>query len=70
MLLFASNAWHVGGDSWIAFASAAIAFGASAAIFVPLARRGTLRGQHLLVGGLFYLGYLLLVLGAVAGIVG
>ena len=69
-LLFASNAWHVGEDSWIAFASAAIAFAASAAIFLPLARRGTLRGQNLLVGGLFYLGYLILVLAAVAGVIG
>jgi cation:H+ antiporter len=69
-LLFASSAWHIGGDSWIAFASAGIAFAASAAIFLPLARRGTLRGQNLLIGGLFYLGYLILVLAAVAGVVG
>jgi cation:H+ antiporter len=69
-LIFASDAWHISDDSWIAFASAAIAFLASAAIFIPLARRGTLRGQNLLVGGLFYLGYLLLVVGAVLGIVG
>ena len=69
-LVFASSAWHIGGDSWIAFASAGIAFLASAAIFIPLARRGTLRGHNLLVGGLFYLGYLVLVLLAVAGAIG
>jgi cation:H+ antiporter len=69
-LVFASSAWHIGDGSYIAFASAAIAFIASAAIFIPLARRGTLGGRNLLVGGVFYLAYLGLVVAAVAGVVG
>ena len=66
-LLFASSAWHIGEGSYTAFASAAIALLASAAIFVPLARRGSLRGRHLLVGGAFYLVYLVLILVVLAG---
>jgi cation:H+ antiporter len=57
-LLFASSAWAVQPGSYIAFASAGIAFLSSAAIFIPMARRGRLTGRHLLVGGLFYLVYL------------
>jgi cation:H+ antiporter len=66
-LLFASSAWHIGEGSYTAFASAAIALLASAAIFVPLARRGSLRGRHLLIGGAFYLVYLVLILVVLAG---
>jgi cation:H+ antiporter len=66
-LLFASSAWHVGPGSYTAFASAGIAFLASAAIFIPMARRGVLRGRDLLVGGVFYLAYLGLVIGVVTG---
>ena len=65
-LLFASSAWHIGEGSYTAFASAAIAFLASAAIFIPLARRGTLAGRNLLIGGAFYLAYLVLVIVVVA----
>jgi hypothetical protein len=60
-LVFASSAWHIDPGSYVAFASAGIAFLSSAAIFIPMARRGVLRGRALLVGGLFYLVYLGLV---------
>jgi cation:H+ antiporter len=66
-LVFASSAWRIEEGSFTAFASAGIAFASSAAIFLPLARRGTLTGRHLLVGGLFYLGYLALVVSVIAG---
>jgi cation:H+ antiporter len=69
-LVFASSTWVVGPGSYVAFASAAIAFLSSAAIFIPMARRGTLRGRSLLVGGLFYLVYLALVIGVITGAVG
>jgi cation:H+ antiporter len=69
-LLFASSAWQVTGDSLVAFASAGIAFLSSAAIFIPMARSGQLRGSRLLVGGLFYLIYLGLVGGVVLGVIG
>src|SRR5207249_4181442 len=39
----------------------AIAFLASAAIFLPMARSGRLRGRGLLVGGAFYVAYLIIV---------
>jgi cation:H+ antiporter len=68
-LLLATSSWAVTGDSLIAFASAGIAFISSAAIFIPMARRGTLTGQHLLIGGVFYLAYLALVGLAVAGVI-
>jgi cation:H+ antiporter len=57
-LLFASTSWHIGQGTYTAFASAAIAFAASAVIFIPMARSGRLRGRNLLVGGVFYLVYL------------
>jgi cation:H+ antiporter len=68
-LVFASSHWAIGPGSTVAFASAGIAFLSSAAIFVPMARRGRLRGRDLLVGGLFYVGYLGLVGAAVAGVI-
>jgi cation:H+ antiporter len=69
-LLFASSAWRVTEGSMVAFASAGIAFLSSAAIFIPMARSGQLRGARLLVGGLFYLAYLGLVAAAVTGLIG
>ena len=68
-LLFASSHWAIGPGTTIAFLSAGIALLSSAAIFVPMARRGRLRGRGLLVGGLFYVGYLALVVAAVAGVI-
>jgi cation:H+ antiporter len=69
-LLFASNNWVVAQGSYVVFASAGIAFLSSAFIFIPMARRGVLRGRGLLVGGAFYVAYLALVIAAVSGIVG
>ena len=66
-LLFAGEAWSIGPGSYTAFASAGIAFVSSAAIFLPMARAGRLRGRSLLVGGIFYLAYLGLVLTVVVG---
>jgi cation:H+ antiporter len=69
-LVLASEAWSIHEGSYTAFASAGIAFLASAAIFLPMVRRGSLHGRHLLVGGLFYLAYLVLVIVVVTGAAG
>jgi cation:H+ antiporter len=68
-LLFAGSAWHFTDGSRIAFASAGIAFLSSALIFIPMARAGRLTGRRLLVGGAFYLVYLVVVVLALAGII-
>ena len=60
-LVFAPEIWVAGPGSYLAFASAGIAFLASAAIFLPMYRAGRLRGRGLLVGGLFYVVYLAIV---------
>jgi cation:H+ antiporter len=67
-LTFASSTWSITQDSLIAFASAGIAFLSSAAIFVPMARAGRLRGRGLLVGGVFYLAYLAVVVASLTGL--
>jgi cation:H+ antiporter len=69
-LVFASDSWVIGEGSYVAFASAGIAFLSSAVIFVPMARRGALHGKNLLVGGLFYLAYLALIVGVITGAIG
>ena len=66
-LLFAADAWHFTTDTRIAFGSAAIAFVASAVIFIPLARSGRLLGRRLLVGGIFYVVYLGIVAASLVG---
>jgi len=66
-LVLAPQAWVAGPGTYTAFASAGIAFAASAAIFIPMARTGRLRGRGLLVGGLFYVAYLGLVIGVILG---
>jgi cation:H+ antiporter len=69
-LVFASAAWRIDPsdtESLLAFASAGIAFLATAAIFLPMWRRDVLRGRGLLLGGLFYAAYLVLVIGLTAG---
>ena len=68
-LLFAADAWHFTDGSRLAFASAGIAFISSALIFIPMARAGRLTGRRLLVGGAFYLVYLVTVIAALAGII-
>ena len=60
-LIFAPATWVAGPGSYLAFTSAGIAFLASAAIFLPMVRSGRLRGRGLLVGGLFYVTYLVIV---------
>ena len=67
-LLFASNNWVAAPGSYVAFTSAGIAFLSSAFIFIPMARRASLRGRGLLIGGLFYLAYLTLVIVAISGV--
>jgi cation:H+ antiporter len=66
-LVFASNSWVAGPGTYTAFASAGIAFLSSAFIFIPMARSGRLRGRGLLIGGAFYLAYLILVVTVIAG---
>jgi Ca2+/Na+ antiporter len=60
-LIFAPQLWVASPGSYLAFASAGIAFLASAAIFLPMYRAGRLRGRGLLVGGAFYAAYLIFV---------
>ena len=66
-LLFAPHAWVAGEGSYLAFASAGIAFLASAAIFLPMWRTGKLRGKVLLLGGAFYAAYIAIVVVGIAG---
>ena len=68
-LLFAGSAWHISENSLLAFLSAGITFLAVAAIFGPMWRRGRLDGKWLLVGGLLYLVYLVLVGLGIAGVI-
>jgi cation:H+ antiporter len=67
-LVLAGASWHVNDDSVVAFLSAGIAFLAVAAVFGPMWRRARLDGRSLLVGGVFYLGYLAIVAMALAGV--
>ncbi len=69
-LVFASSTWSATQGSYVAFASAGIAFLSSAVIFIPMASRRVLRGRSLLVGGVFYVVYLFLVLGVIGGAFG
>jgi len=69
-LLFASNNWVAASGTYTAFASAGIAFLSSAFIFIPMARRGVLRGRGLLIGGVFYLAYLSFVIAVIGGMFG
>ncbi len=68
-LVLAGSAWHVSGDTVLAFASAFMALAAVAAVFGPMARRGSLDGRALLVGGLLYVAYLALVVAQLTGVV-
>ena len=64
----ATDAWTFSSGTLLSFASAGIAFLSTAAIFLPMARRGTLSGTHLLIGGLFYVLYVALVVARLAGL--
>jgi cation:H+ antiporter len=66
-IVLAASAWTISQDTLLSFASAGIAFASTAVIFIPAARRGTMTGRNLLVGGLFYLVYLALVISKLAG---
>jgi cation:H+ antiporter len=68
-LLFAADAWTYAEGSRLAFGSAAIAFMSSALIFIPMARARRLTGRRLLVGGAFYVVYVLAVVLALAKLV-
>jgi len=67
-IILASDAWTLSADTVLTFASAGIAFASTAAIFLPMVRRGSLAGRHLLIGGAFYAAYLALVISKLAGI--
>lgn len=60
-LLFAPESWVADPGSYLAFASAGIAFLSTFTIFIPMWRTGRLRGRWLLTGGAFYLVYLVMV---------
>jgi len=59
-LLLAPALWTVVGGG-VAFASAGIAMVSSAAIFIPMVMRKRLEARALMVGGAFYLAYLIVV---------
>lgn len=61
-LLFAPTGWAIGPDSAVAFLSAGIAIVSTVAIFLPMVRRSTLTGRGLLIGGVFYVAYLVVIL--------
>lgn len=65
-LVLAPSLWTVVG-SGVAFASAAITFASAAAIMLPMVARKRLGARPLLVGGGFYVAYLIVVLAALAG---
>lgn len=70
-VLLAADAWSLNNaspETLISFVSAGIAFAATALIFLPMFRRGSLSGRHLLIGGLFYVVYLGLVVARLAGL--
>jgi cation:H+ antiporter len=64
-LLLVPALWTVVGGG-LAFASAAIALVSSAAIFIPMVMRKRLSAKALMVGGLFYVGYLIAVIATLA----
>jgi cation:H+ antiporter len=71
-IVLAAEAWSLNNatpETLISFVSALIAFASTVAIFLPMARRGTLNGTHLLIGGLFYVLFLALVVGRLIGLI-
>ena len=70
-ILLASDAWSLSNaspETLIGFISAGIAFASTALIFLPMFRRGSLSGRHLLIGGLFYVVYVGLVVARLIGL--
>ena len=60
-VVLAAEAWTFSSDSLLSFARPASRSSSTIAIFLPMVRRGTLSGGHLLIGGLFYVVYVALV---------
>ena len=60
-LVLAPSLWSVGGAG-LAFASAAITFASTGAIALTMVVRGRLGPRPLLIGGAFYLSYVLVVI--------
>jgi cation:H+ antiporter len=71
-IVLAADAWSVTNatpETLISFVSALIAFASTIAIFLPMARRGSLNGKHLLIGGLFYVVFVGLVVARLVGLI-
>jgi cation:H+ antiporter len=71
-VVLAADSWSLTGasvETLISFASAGIAFAATLVIFLPMVRRGSLSGNHLLIGGLFYVLFVGLVGARLIGLV-
>ena len=66
-IVLASASWTLSPENSLAFASAAIAFASTVAIFGAMALRRSLSPIHLLLGGAFYLGYVVLVISQTVG---
>jgi hypothetical protein len=64
-LVFAPALWTVVGGG-VAFGSAAITLAASAAIFAPMVMRKRLGARALLIGGPFYVAYVIVTIAALA----
>jgi cation:H+ antiporter len=70
-VILAADAWSLNNaspETLIGFVSAGIAFAATAVIFLPMFKRGSLSGRHLLIGGLFYVVYLAIVVARLVGL--
>jgi len=67
-VVLAADAWTISQASLLGFISAAITFVSMAVIFWPAVRGRPLSGGRLLVGGLFYIVYLGIVVGRLAGL--
>jgi cation:H+ antiporter len=71
-IVLAADAWSLANatpETLISFVSALIAFASTIAIFLPMARRGSLNGNHLLIGGLFYVAFVGLVVARLVGLI-
>jgi cation:H+ antiporter len=66
-LVFAPTAWTFGSSTQLAFASALIAFLSAGIVFLPVLRGRELQARSLLLGGGFYVAYLILVAFAISG---
>jgi len=70
-IVLAAEAWslhNASPETLISFLSAFIAFASTIAIFLPMVRRGSLNGVHLLIGCVFYVVFLGLVVARLVGV--